>query len=112
MKREQIGVCGVDAGLIWIGDPCYILHKDPNAKEDYDKPPKDIGENWSGFCEQMNNEQTNNIDNRQFNFDMGHAGLGVCLGGFGGDGCFPVYVTRNDKGLVVKAEIVFDEDEY
>ena len=23
---EHIGEIGVDAGLCWLGDPCYILH--------------------------------------------------------------------------------------
>ncbi len=27
-KWEKIGQIGVDAGLCWIGDPCYILHKE------------------------------------------------------------------------------------
>jgi hypothetical protein len=41
--RKQIGEIGVDAGLCWIGDPCYILHKE--------HPPKAIGTSWDEFCD-------------------------------------------------------------
>ena len=103
-KRERVGFCGVDAGLIWIGDPCYILHKYKNAEKDYDKPPKSIGDDWPDFCGKFEGPVT------KFDFDLGHEGLGICISDFGGDGCYPVYITRNEKGRVVKAEIVFDDE--
>lgn len=36
-----------------------------------------------------------------------HDEMGVILGGFGGDGVFPVYIRRNADGLIVEAIIVF-----
>src|SRR5438270_340558 len=42
-KSKYIGEIGVDAGLCWIGDPCYILHTD--------QPPKAIGKSWDEFCD-------------------------------------------------------------
>jgi hypothetical protein len=45
ITRKPIGEIGVDAGLCWIGDPCYILHTD--------QPPKAIGKtgtNSATFC--------------------------------------------------------------
>lgn len=38
VKRASVGI---DAGLLWIGDPCYVIH--PEAQ------PKDIGETWADF---------------------------------------------------------------
>ncbi len=29
---EKVGVVGVDAGLLWLGDPCYILDKDGSRR--------------------------------------------------------------------------------
>jgi hypothetical protein len=45
MRSEKVlvGHIGVDAGLCWVGDPCYILHSD--------KLPETIGKNWSEFCD-------------------------------------------------------------
>ena len=40
---KKIGKIGVDAGLCWVGDPCYILHPET--------PPKTIGKDWDEFCE-------------------------------------------------------------
>lgn len=93
-ERKLIGNIGVDAGLCWIGDPCYILHN-------RDGLPKDVGKNWSEFCDKIGDE-----DFHIFKTDLGRAGLGVCLGGFGGDGVFPVYATYRD-GLIAKIEVDF-----
>ena len=74
-----VGHFGVDAGLVWIGDPCYILHKTDKEK------PKEIGKNWHDFCNKVNGSATS------FNYDMGHEGLGVCMQTGYGDGTYPVY---------------------
>ena len=84
-KRELVGYCGVDSGLIWIGDPCYI--KDTEFADEKD---------WSGFCNSLKDERVTKENNS-----------GVLCGDFGGDGEFPVYVTRNKDGRVKKMEIVF-----
>ena len=42
-KWELVGTIGVDAGMCWIGDPCYVLHADPT--------PKAIGKDWDEFCD-------------------------------------------------------------
>jgi hypothetical protein len=41
--RKQVGEIGIDAGLCWVGDPCYVLHTD--------QPPKAIGKSWEEFCD-------------------------------------------------------------
>tara|TARA_R110002020_G_scaffold447867_1_gene660372 strand:- start:1793 stop:2152 length:360 start_codon:yes stop_codon:yes gene_type:complete len=91
---EHIGEIGVDAGLCWLGDPCYILHKET--------PPEDIGKNWEDFCDRIIDE---NI--KQFNYDIGRAGLGVCVSTGYGDGCYPVLAKFNDEGRIAEVKITF-----
>ena len=90
---KKIGVISVDSGLCWIGDPCYILHKE--------NPPKDIGENWNGFCNKLTNK-----DIRQFYHNAGHVGLGICTS-TNGDGCYPVFANINKKGEITSIKIKF-----
>lgn len=84
----ELGAFGVDAGLCWIGDPCYI-HKDEDQKM-----PDDFGIDWSTFCNKL---PFNDLPSyRQFNYDKGHRGLGVCLSTGYGDGFYPVYGRIHD----------------
>lgn len=96
---KLVGRVSVDAGLLWIGDPCYILHKDGM--------PHDVGESWPEFCERIEKASAK-TGVAQFKFDMGHAGLGVCVGGFGGDGLYPVYARYDSRGLIVEVRVCFD----
>ena len=108
-KWEKIGTIGVDAGLCWIGDPCYIMHKCSKAKEAYDRPPKAIGNNWSEFCDTIED------DTQQYNFDLGHEGLGVLASTGFGDGSYDVFAQFSDEGdfgkRVKAVKVVFIEDE-
>ncbi len=92
-KLEQVGVCGVDAGVIWIGDPCYIISQD--ASHSF--------KDWSTFCDLVDFD----TPAQQFNYELGHAGLGVLIKHFGGDGTYPVYIRRNKSGEVTQAIIKF-----
>jgi hypothetical protein len=100
--RKKVGVIGVDAGLCWLGDPCYIIHSDDKSK--------DLGADWSDFVDKMCPKELKGggLDHRQFNFNMGHAGLGVCVSTGYGDGTYPVFATFNEDGRVVKVEVEFD----
>lgn len=89
----KIGEVGVDAGLIWIGDPCYILHQ-PKGK------PESIGKNWEEFCNKLTDDVT------QFNYDLGHTGLGVCVSSGYGDGEYDVEANFED-GRVKEVRIKF-----
>lgn len=84
--REQIGEIGVDAGIVWIGDPCYIIHQ---------KPDKEFGKDWLGFVDKLDGQVT------KFR-------LGLCVSTPDGDGTFPVFVERDDRGRVSKIIIDFD----
>lgn len=153
-KWERVGTIGVDAGLCWIGDPCYVLHAD--------EPPKDIGKNWHEFCDRVNSEDRTkmvpchqckgntitwdefvtqlstvaegaetlaelkskfcracdgkgvypaHVDNWQFNYDLGHAGLGVCVSTGWGDGTYGVYVRRSEENRIAEVRVVFMDSE-
>jgi hypothetical protein len=91
-KWETVGVCGVDAGLIWLGDPCYIIGKDANEQP---------VETWSDFCVAIAGNDT-----KQFNYKGGHPGLGVCVSSGYGDGEYPVQVKRKD-GRIKEVRIKF-----
>ena len=78
---KVIGHVGVDAGIVWIGDPCYVFHKDDDEK------PKSIGRNWGEFCMKLGESDYNA---RSFEYDLGHEGLGVCTPTYSGDGYYPV----------------------
>jgi hypothetical protein len=99
---KRIGEIGVDAGLCWIGDPCYILHADPK--------PKAIGNDWSGFCDILQ-EDKQYPTAKQFAYDLGHAGLGVCVSTGYGDGVYPVYAELNGEGRTAKVWVEFIADD-
>jgi hypothetical protein len=97
--RKQIGEIGVDAGLCWIGDPCYILHKE--------QPPKAIGKDWGEFCDILNDDKYPTY--KQFHYDLGHAGLGVVVSTGYGDGVYPVYAEFNEEGRIARVWVEFLE---
>ena len=96
--RKQIGEIGVDAGLCWIGEPCYILHSDAL--------PKSIAKDWDEFCDILHADKQYPTC-KQFNYDLGHAGLGVVVSTGYGDGVYPVYAEFNDEGRVAKVWVEF-----
>lgn len=94
-KWEKVGVIGVDAGLCWIGDPCYVVSKDAS----------NVFETWDEFCSQLFKNEISGV--KQWNYAMGHAGLGVSVSTGYGDGEYPVYVKRNTEGRITEAKVVF-----
>jgi hypothetical protein len=94
---KLVGNFAVDAGIVWIGDPCYIIHPD--------EPPKSIGKNWTEFCNKLGDDYPTK---KTFGFDKGHEGLGVCLSTGWGDGFYPVY-ARILNGRIMQIFINFDE---
>jgi hypothetical protein len=93
---EKVGVVGVDAGLVWLGDPCYILHT---------KKPKAIGKDWGDLAKSLDLRLGN--DAVQMNYDKGHPGLGVIVTSGFGDGLYPVEVRRLADGTIAEVRIVF-----
>jgi hypothetical protein len=114
---KQIGVIGVDAGLCWIGDPSYIMHHDRDSEathasdqEAWASLSKAIGNSWSEFCDILNRGQQHPTA-RQFNYVLGHPGLGVCVETGYGDGIYPVYAEINDEGRIAKVSVEFITDD-
>jgi hypothetical protein len=98
-KRERIGEIGVDAGLCWIGDRSYVLHAQ--------NLPNDIGKNWADFCSRLGKRCPTK---KQFNYDLGHPGLGMCVSTGYGDGVYLVYAEYHD-GHIARVVIEFIDDE-
>jgi hypothetical protein len=99
---KRIGVIGIDAGLCWIGDPCYILHKEA--------PPKAIGKDWIDFCDILERAEQNPTA-MQFHYDLGHPGLGVVVSTGYGDGEYPVYAEFNEEGRIARVCVEFIRDD-
>lgn len=90
-KWERIGVVNVDAGLIWLGDPCYILHS-----ANPDELAKAIGNSWSEFCDKLEDMQVAQFEHGG---DPNNPGLGVCVSSGYGDGRYTVFVRRQDNRI-------------
>lgn len=103
----EVGTIGVDAGLCWIGDPCYILHR--KNDEESGGPPEALGSSWSEFCDKLFAAESGGAT--QWNYDLGHPGLGVTVSTGYGDGSYPVYVRRNSEGRIAEVRVVFISDE-
>ena len=101
---KQVGSVAVDSGCMWLGDPRYVLHCESGDE------PVDIGEDWQEFCDRLDKIMTSEIVAVPFRFNIGTDGLGVCVGGFGGDGTYPVEVLRGDNGIVKGVRIMFDKE--
>lgn len=104
-RTVRIGTCGVDAGLIMIGDPCYIIGNDVGRKpwpvfltDLYKHPipgvaglPKERGWNVMSLS---------SLGNRAFPAAL------VVSSGYG-DGEYPVSVRINDEGVITSMTIRF-----
>lgn len=91
----KVGEIGVDAGLCWLGDPCYVLHKDDL--------PETLGGTWFEFVQKLDGDVT------RFDYTPGNPGLGVAVQTGYGDGVYPVYVKRNREGRVACVMVRFCE---
>jgi len=80
---KLLGKFSTDSGIVWIGDPCYIIHKDEQDA------PKSIGQNWEDFSNIMSDSVY-----KSFKHDAGHDGLGLGVASMG-DGTFPVIGSFN-----------------
>lgn len=109
---KKVGVCGVDAGMIWIGDPCYFINRKPLNPEKWGTagaaPPEKPLDDYEDFLKEIDDSVGGA---QQFNYEGGHPGLGVLVAKFGGDGEYPVYVRTDSHGLVREAKIVFQPED-
>lgn len=96
-KKEIIGYVDVDAGLINIGDPCYLSDGN-NSFED-----------WSKFCDFLgeNRSQFDESGFKAIPHQLGHVGKSIVVQTAYGDGTYPVSVTRNKEGRILSVTINF-----
>ena len=94
---ERVGEIGVDAGLCWIGDPCYIMGQDAN-----EHPVK----TWAEFCDKLHQNEKDGV--AQWHYKLGHMGLGVTVSTGCGDGVYPVFIKRNKDGRILQVKVLFD----
>jgi len=99
---QEVGVIGVDAGLCWVGDPCYCVT--PDADE---HPAK----TWSEFCDKLQDGREVESGVMPFSYKLGHAGLGVAVSTGYGDGVYPVFIRKNAEGRVMAVMVNFGGDE-
>lgn len=108
---KKVGQITVDAGMCWIGDPCYVLHRDGKQE------PEDIGKDWHEFCDRLFSREKNGA--AQWNHKNGikgagkeNAGLGVSVSTGWGDGIYDVFARYDDEtGRVAEARVVFIDDD-
>ncbi|KLU10629.1 DUF4241 domain-containing protein [Kocuria sp. SM24M-10] len=99
---EYIGDVGVDSGLMWLGDPCYVMGDDAPTRV-----PK-----WGEFVDRTFDPKYQ-IDEAGVSQPVGEK-LGMAVSSGYGDGLYPVYITRNSEGRVATLTVDFlagDEDE-
>ncbi len=81
----------VDAGLCWVGDPCYVMGEESSYGVD----------SWGEFCDKhFANDSAADVTE-----PLGQ-GIGFAISTGYGDGAYPVYVTK-ENGRVKKIEIKF-----
>ena len=80
--RKRIGSVFVDAGLIWVGDPCYVMGEDSSHGV----------KAWKDFCDKLTYDK-----GEQFWEPLGR-GVGLAVSSGIGDGEYPVYIETKDLG--------------
>jgi len=96
--KKHLGLIMVDAGICWIGDPCYVL---PDGSKD------NPGADWGKFCNALSESDTPGEPTAK-NFN----GIGVCVGTGYGDGEYPVTAEiKNGRVMSVTVNFLGDDKE-
>ncbi len=96
LEQRVIGHIGVDSGMVWIGDPCYIIHRK--------KTPFELGTSWAEFCTLISKSHNS------FNYEAGHEGFGLCTRALNGDGTYQI-IGFFEKDTTVPSFVMIDFEE-
>lgn len=99
----KIGFLTVDSGIIWLGDPCYILHQTDSINNI-------IGKDWMDFCSIIDTNEQYGATSFSWSDDQ-ESGFGIAIESARGDGSYPVY-ARYKNGVICEINIRFDADHY
>jgi len=106
-----VGRVGVDAGMVMVGDPCYL---DKYGKESSDgfewvesevdaqKTKQKYDYSYSGACAATLGDNLAG--------ELGRADAVAVSSGYG-DGVYPVYAHYNHEGRIERLEVVFVNDD-
>ena len=101
-----VGRVGVDAGMVMVGDPCYLDkftdHEYDDAKVDAQRRKQKYDYSYSGACAATLGENLAG--------ELGRADAVAVSSGYG-DGVYPVYAHYNHEGRIERLEVVFVSDE-
>ena len=109
MSKIKIGSIGVDAGMCFIGDPCYTLPHDASQRTILDTNGNDL---WNRIVKDMAGKDYCSLNYQPKNHEglgvpvYGGEGLGVCVTTGYGDGEYPVY-AEIENGVVKSVTIKF-----
>ena len=98
--KKQLGYISVDSGTVLVADPCYWL------KSDKEENLKENETRWGRFCEEIGSDTVH-----EFEHGSGFIGKGIMLGGFGGDGVYPVFAEYDKNGRQTRLIVEFGYDE-
>jgi len=103
---HKVSDLAIDAGTLYVGDPCYFWPKDGMSTEA--RTPSlfqgSIPDEWQAFCQYLDDRGAINGC-----LDLDH-GSGAIISGFGGDVPCEVWVLYK-YGQVSKVELRFDPEE-
>src|SRR5438067_591497 len=95
---EQIAAIGVDAGVVWLGDPCYTMTPDTRYA---------IANTWDAFVQALITRMGNS-DIARFEKQDGWGDVGVAVQSGFGDGVYPVFVRRDaSSGRIAALRVEF-----
>jgi hypothetical protein len=96
-----IGHLGVDAGMMYLGDPCYIVGSDSQIG-------KKIRGEWDAFLDHYIKDEDYPVWKIE---DRGPGALGLVVTSGWGDGVYEVRATFNPEGRVKSMTITFIDDD-
>jgi hypothetical protein len=97
-RRVQIGTVGVDAGMLYLGDPCYVIDA-PLGRRAWDQFLAEIA-GPEGYLESHAIVEGETATGNRF-----PAGVVFCSGA--GDGEYPVYAEIGEDGLIARVTVDF-----